>query len=144
MDNVWSGGTARPILPVASIDRSAGFYRAIGFTVEAYDSTYAFIRADGASLDISLSAGFDPFVAAGMAYVTVNDADAAHAAISAASPLPGYRELDEAGLRGLWAAGTSLARITPVEDKPWGMREFALADPDNNLIRIGAGVNPTG
>jgi hypothetical protein len=32
----------------------------------------------------------------------------------------------------------SLARISPVEDKPWRMREFALADPDNNLIRIGS------
>lgn len=144
MDNVWNGGTATPILPVASIDGSAGFYRAIGFTVEAYDSTYAFIRAAGVSLDISLAAGLDPFVAAGMAYVTVDDADAAHAAITSALPLPGYHEVDEAGLRALWATGASLARITTVDDKPWGMREFALADPDNNLIRIGAGVNPTG
>jgi catechol 2,3-dioxygenase-like lactoylglutathione lyase family enzyme len=24
-----------------------------------------------------------------------------------------------------------------VEDKPWGMRELALVDPDGNLIRAG-------
>ncbi len=23
------------------------------------------------------------------------------------------------------------------EDKPWGQREFALSDPDENLIRVG-------
>jgi hypothetical protein len=24
-----------------------------------------------------------------------------------------------------------------LETKPWGMREFAIVDPDGNLIRIG-------
>jgi hypothetical protein len=24
-----------------------------------------------------------------------------------------------------------------LEDKPWGLREFALVDPDGNLVRIG-------
>jgi len=24
-----------------------------------------------------------------------------------------------------------------LEDKPWGLREFAVIDPDGNLIRIG-------
>jgi hypothetical protein len=24
-----------------------------------------------------------------------------------------------------------------LEDKPWGLREFALVDPDGNLIRVG-------
>jgi hypothetical protein len=24
-----------------------------------------------------------------------------------------------------------------LEDKPWGLREFAVVDPDGNLIRIG-------
>ena len=27
--------------------------------------------------------------------------------------------------------------VTPVEDMPWGMHEFALTDPDGNHIRIG-------
>ena len=140
MANVWSEGGATPILPVASIDRATEFYRAIGFEVEAYDSGYAFIRADGVSIDISRTDGFDPFVMAGMAYVTVRDPDATRAAILASVELPGYHDLDEAALRARWAAGVSLARITPVEDKPWGMREFALADVDNNLVRVGASI----
>jgi hypothetical protein len=24
-----------------------------------------------------------------------------------------------------------------LEDKPWGLREFALVDPEGNLVRIG-------
>ena len=24
-----------------------------------------------------------------------------------------------------------------LEDKPWGLREFAILDPDGNLLRIG-------
>jgi hypothetical protein len=24
-----------------------------------------------------------------------------------------------------------------IEDKPWGLREFAVIDPDGNLLRIG-------
>jgi hypothetical protein len=27
--------------------------------------------------------------------------------------------------------------VGPIEDRPWGMREFALIDPNGNLIRIG-------
>jgi len=24
-----------------------------------------------------------------------------------------------------------------LEDKPWGLREFAVVDPDGNLLRVG-------
>ena len=30
-----------------------------------------------------------------------------------------------------------IPRLDALEDKPWGMREFAMVDPDGNLIRIG-------
>ena len=36
---------------------------------------------------------------------------------------------------GLAAEG--IPRVTAPEDKPWGMREFALVDPSGNLIRVG-------
>ena len=140
MGSVWRGGAATPILPVASIDRAAEFYREIGFVVEPYDSGYAFIRGGGISIDLAQADDFDPFVAAGMAYVTVRDPDAAHAAILATGLVTGYHDLDEAALRERWAAGGSLARITAVENTPWRMREFALADVDNNLVRIGARI----
>jgi hypothetical protein len=53
-------------------------------------------------------------------YWRVNDVDTMHA------------ECVGAGLPG---KGTP--RLTPVGEKPWGMREFALVDPNGNLIRVG-------
>jgi len=44
-------------------------------------------------------------------------------------------------LRRRWAAGESIARITEVEDKPWGFRELELLDPNNNLLRFGQRVS---
>jgi len=140
MGSVWRGGTTTPILPVANIDRAAEFYREIRFVVDPYDSGYAFIRGGGISIDLAQTDEFDPFVMAGMAYVTVRDSDATHAAIVATGLVSGYHDLDEAALRELWGAGESLARITAVENKPWHMREFALADVDNNLVRIGSRI----
>ena len=30
-----------------------------------------------------------------------------------------------------------IPRMDLLEDKPWGMREFAIVDPDGNLLRVG-------
>jgi ribosomal protein L32 len=30
-----------------------------------------------------------------------------------------------------------IPRLDALENKPWGMREFAIVDPDGNLLRIG-------
>ena len=30
-----------------------------------------------------------------------------------------------------------IPRMDVIGDKPWGMREFAVVDPDGNLLRIG-------
>jgi hypothetical protein len=53
-------------------------------------------------------------------YWRVKDVDALHAECQAA---------------GLPRAG--VPRLDAVEDKPWGMREFAIVDPNGNLVRIG-------
>ncbi len=36
---------------------------------------------------------------------------------------------------GLPASGTR--SLGAIEDRPWGMLEFALVDPSSNLIRVG-------
>ena len=53
-------------------------------------------------------------------YIRVLDVQALHAACSASG-------LPEVGI----------PRVTRLEDKPWGLREFAIVDPDGNLLRIG-------
>ncbi|WP_375386692.1 bleomycin resistance protein [uncultured Microbacterium sp.] len=132
MNALWSG-SASAILPVADLERAAAFYRAIGFDVEMSDAgAYAFVEAGGIRFHLSESEGFDPFVNAGMVYLYVDDPDAVHAMIA----LDDLR-LSHAALVERWRRGESLARIRPVRDEPWGMREFSFADPDNNLVRVG-------
>ncbi|CAN5420238.1 N/A [soil metagenome] len=118
MSSYWSG-TSTPILPVADMGRAIAFYERIGLDVELYRTgEYAFVRGDGITIDLSVTPEYDPLVMAGMTYLTVTDPDALHKHLAA----------------------LEVPRLSPVENKPWGMREFALADPDNNLIRIGAAL----
>jgi len=35
-----------------------------------------------------------------------------------------------------------IPRVSEPEDRPWGMREFALNDPNGNLVRIGQQIRP--
>lgn len=56
----------------------------------------------------------------GQCYWRVTDVDALHAECQAA---------------GLPRAG--VPRLDAVENKPWGMREFAIVDPNGNLVRVG-------
>lgn len=54
------------------------------------------------------------------------------------------RAEDVDALGAEWAAAglpaEGIPRLVPAGDKPWGMRELALIDPDGNLIRAGAPV----
>jgi hypothetical protein len=36
---------------------------------------------------------------------------------------------------------TGIPRTEALEEKPWGMREFAVMDVDGNLLRIGEVIN---
>ena len=133
MTQLWDGSAAA-ILPVADLARSVVFYRDLGFEVEIAEAgRYAFVAGGGIRFHLSESDGFDPFTQAGMLYLYVPDVDAVHAAIS----LEDAASLGHGELVARWRSGQSLARIRPVRDEPWGMREFSLADPDNNLIRVG-------
>ena len=43
-----------------------------------------------------------------------------------------YREFREAGVE----------RITELEERSWGMKEFAVVDPEGNLLRVGEILTP--
>ena len=151
IEQLWAG-RAEPILPTASIERTVDFWATLGFTTAVWedDGGYAWVypgqSRDGISMDYSLSDGLDPFVSAGMAYLTVPDADAVYQSIVATGIVP--QALDDEGfplrttaqLRAEWTQGASLARVTRPLDHIWNKREFALFDPDNNLIRIGSAL----
>lgn len=116
------------------------FYREIGFDVQVAEvGGYAFVEASGIRFHLSESAAFDPFTEAGMIYLYVDDVDSVHAGLS----LPSADSLSHQQLVGLWLQGGSLARMGTPRDEAWGMREFALLDPDNNLVRVGTPLSAT-
>lgn len=111
-----------PILPVLDMTASIAFYERAGFEVRRYKGgDYAFVNYDDESvfdLDVTEPA-LDLTANKAGCYLSTPDADQWHARLSTAG-LP----------------------VTAVEDKPWGMREFTLTDPNGTYIRIGRSIQP--
>ncbi|MFI5894727.1 VOC family protein [Actinoplanes sp. NPDC051513] len=123
-----------PIVPVRDLDVALDRYRRLGFAVRAYagPQRYAFADRDSVSLHLSEHGpsehghehgpsehgpsehGHQHGHAHTSVYLYVSDADAVH------------REWT--GVEG---------HLSEVEDTPWGMREFAYADPDGVVFRVG-------
>jgi uncharacterized glyoxalase superfamily protein PhnB len=108
---------ATPILPVTDMTSAIAFYEKAGFRVREYErGGYSFVHYDDESVfdlgvvDRPAAAGAD----ASICYLTVPDVTGWHA------------RLEAAGLT-----------VSPLEDKPWGMREFTLTDRDGNGLRVG-------
>lgn len=107
--------TTNPVLPVADLARAEAFYSALGFSVTRYDDAYAWVGSCGWEI-VHLALSEPGRAGHAGAYVHVDDVDDWHVALSA---------LDVDGVVG------------PVADRPWGMREFEVADPDGNTVRFG-------
>ncbi len=112
-----------PIFPVRNVTTALAHYRALGFDARAYDEAgpdgpiYGFIARDGVEIHLALFRELDPKVNSSAAYFYVADADE---------------------LRAAWVAAKVGGRVTPAEDTPYGLREFAHVDPDGNLLRVGS------
>jgi hypothetical protein len=74
-------------------------------------------------------------------YVETAEVDALHEEWRSCGllPVPGVigPEL-RAEVRRRWEAGEPVGLMSEtVEDKPWGVREFGIRDPDDNHLRFG-------
>ena len=114
---------------VDDLDTSIGFYAALGFAVERREHDYASLRWGDAVI------GLGPI-----------------AKLPSDGPGPGFTQERLAGVRGagveivlvvddldtalaaVHAAGHALAE--PPQDRPWGLRDFRLTDPDGYYLRI--------
>jgi catechol 2,3-dioxygenase-like lactoylglutathione lyase family enzyme len=117
-------GIAIPILPAVDLEQTREFYERLGFTAtgwwpETFGGYAILVRGD-LVMHFFRYADLSPRDNYGQCYWRVADPDALHA------------ELRRADV-GKWPN----ARLDPIEDKPWGTREFAMLDPSSNLIRIG-------
>jgi predicted lactoylglutathione lyase len=109
---------AAPILPSRDLLRTATFYeQKLGFNPASpqYED-YLMIERDNISLHFFKAEEFDPTKDAGMCYIYVSQVEAL------------YQEYQATG---------AVHPNGKLEHKPWNMYEFAVLDPDNNLLRIG-------
>ena len=113
---------AIPILPSRSVSDTVAFYRRLGFDGGAhdFDSGYAILRRGSVELHFFTHKELVPAESSAGCYIRVMDVEGFYRSCSS-SHLP----------------RTGIPRMEVLEDKPWGLREFAIIDADGNLIRIG-------
>lgn len=105
---------AIPVLISTDIERAAVTYGSKGFTVVNAAHNYLILRRRSVELHVSGVVQI-PEPQCVCAYIRVDDVDEWHAAFR----------------------NGNAKRLSHVEDKPWGMREFHFVDHDGNLLNIG-------
>jgi catechol 2,3-dioxygenase-like lactoylglutathione lyase family enzyme len=111
-------GGAVPILRVADLDASLVYYAgALGFEPEWRAGSVASVRRGRASLMLCQGDQGHPGT---WVWLGVSDADVLH--------------------EELLARGVAIRH--PPTNYPWGSRELHVADPDGNVLRLGADLRP--
>jgi catechol 2,3-dioxygenase-like lactoylglutathione lyase family enzyme len=113
---------AFPILPARDLEATRAFYESIGFRTigwwpDAFGG-YAIVSNDTLELHFFRFPELDVASSYAQCYWRVSDVDALHQAVM--------------------SAGVTASQP---EDKPWGMREFALSDPNGTLVRVGQSLS---
>jgi hypothetical protein len=90
-----------------------------------FNSDYAILRRGAVELHFFTHNGLLPAESSAGCYIRVLDVESIYRSFSS-SQLP----------------HTGIPRMDTLEDKPWGHREFAVVDPDGNLLRIGQVSHP--
>lgn len=98
----------------------AYFVDQIGFTVAGDYPNYLIVERDGLELHFFLHADLDPHTNDGQVYIRTTAID----------------DL----FRSLVDCGVAIHPNGALSTKPWGQREFALLDPDHNLLTFGEAV----
>jgi catechol 2,3-dioxygenase-like lactoylglutathione lyase family enzyme len=113
---------AIPILPCSSINATTEFYHRLGFEggAHALNSDYAILLRGTLELHFFTHKELVPANSFAGCYLRVLNVEDIYTACLI-NNLP----------------KTGIPRMEPLEDKPWGLREFAIDDPDGNLLRIG-------
>jgi catechol 2,3-dioxygenase-like lactoylglutathione lyase family enzyme len=98
------------------------FYRRLGFEggPHGFNQDYAIFKRGTIELHFFTHAELDPDASWAGCYIRVGDVQSLYEA-SLATSLP----------------TSGRPRIYRLEDKPWGLKEFAIVDLDGNLLRIG-------
>ncbi|MEL6769398.1 MAG: VOC family protein [Pseudomonadota bacterium] len=117
-----------PILPSRDFDVTEAFYARLGFKRWYRDDGYLLMNRDDVEVHFFHHPDHRPEESDHGAYVRPADVDAVSDAFA------------KLGL----PTDAGFPRFRPAEDKPWGMREATLWDPDGNLLRIGQEISRRG
>jgi catechol 2,3-dioxygenase-like lactoylglutathione lyase family enzyme len=113
---------AIPTLPSRSLANTLKFYERLGFEgkVLGVGDSYAILTRGDLEIHFFGHTELVPAESYAGCYIRVRDVESMYRAVSLAR-LP----------------RKDIPRMDTLEDKPWGLREFAVVDEDGNLLRIG-------
>ncbi|UCU95797.1 bleomycin resistance protein [Hydrogenophaga taeniospiralis] len=113
---------AIPTLPCRFVSATVAFYKRLGFDGGAHEFNggYAILRRGAVELHFFTHEELVPADSSAGCYIRVLDVEEIFRSFSS-SQLPRI----------------GIPRMDALEDKPWGLREFAVVDLDGNLLRIG-------
>jgi catechol 2,3-dioxygenase-like lactoylglutathione lyase family enzyme len=120
---------AVPILPSRDLHATLAFYERLGFvSVGAPIETYRYLIVERGGLELHFweSRDVDPLTTDFSCYLHVEDARALHEAWSSS--------VDPDAATG--------SRVVPPTETDYGLLEFAVIDPDGNLLRVGSPLRP--
>ncbi|MBI2429045.1 MAG: VOC family protein [Ignavibacteriales bacterium] len=107
------------VLAVHDLDRSAKFFEKLGFAISLKPDGWIFLTRDNCMVMLG------------------HCADSIPAAKLGDHSYFGYLRVDNATeyYKEIKAKGISIGH--PLEDKPWGMREFSVVSPEGHRLTIG-------
>ncbi|MBL7952511.1 MAG: VOC family protein [Flavobacteriales bacterium] len=110
-----------PKLPMRDKEVTRAYYvDQLGFHLVGDYDDYLMVQRDNVEIHFFLFADLDPRTNYGQVYIRSTRIDALY--------------------EGWVASGIAVHPNGPLRTKPWGQREFALLDPDNNLLTFGQAV----
>jgi catechol 2,3-dioxygenase-like lactoylglutathione lyase family enzyme len=134
-------GLPAPVFAVRDLAVAMAFYARLGFGVRHHDAAYGYAEREALRIHLRASPELDPSTNHSEVYVQADDVDRLHAEWQDCGLLPVHHGIDqgiEDEARRRREAGEPVGLISAtVEDKPWGVREFSLRDPDHNQLRFG-------
>jgi lactoylglutathione lyase len=127
-DNTSAVG--RPIvveLFVSDVERSIAFYRKLGFSVARRWEDWILMRRGATSLTLQ----GDAHAVAGPHYFTPEIGR-----FPRGTGVEISIQVDDVDAEHIRAQSANLNIIKPIQDRPWGARDFRVADPDGYFLRI--------